>query len=42
MSVVVFFTGKKFELYPLALLAEDINEKNPPQIATGFAGITLA
>ncbi|EGO63783.1 hypothetical protein [Acetonema longum] len=32
----------KFELYPLTLLAEDINEKNPPQIAAGFAGITLA
>lgn len=41
---VIFFntTGTKFELYPLTLLAEDINEKNPPQIAAGFAGITLA
>ncbi|WP_196599598.1 VOC family protein [Pectinatus frisingensis] len=41
---VVFFntTGTKFELYPLKLLAEDINEKNPPQIAAEFAGITLA
>jgi len=41
---VIFFntTGTKFELYPLALLAEDINEKNPPPIAGGFAGITLA
>ena len=41
---VVFFntTGTKFELYPLTLLAEDINEKKPPQIAAGFAGITLA
>ncbi len=41
---VVFFntTGTKFELYPLKLLADDINEKNPPHIATGFAGITLA
>jgi uncharacterized glyoxalase superfamily protein PhnB len=41
---VVFFntTGTKFELYPLALLAEDINETKPPQIASGFAGITLA
>ncbi len=41
---VVFFntTGTKFELYPLKLLAEDINEKNPPHIAKGFAGITLA
>lgn len=41
---VVFFntTGTKFELYPLKLLAEDINEKNPPRIDAGFAGITLA
>ena len=41
---VVFFntTGTKFELYPLSLLAEDIDEENPPQIAAGFAGITLA
>jgi uncharacterized glyoxalase superfamily protein PhnB len=41
---VVFFntTGTKFELYPLALLAEDINATEPPQIASGFAGITLA
>ena len=41
---VVFFntTGTKFELYPLSLLAEDIDENNPPQIADGFAGITLA
>ena len=41
---VVFFntTGTKFELYPLSLLAEDIDENNPPQIAAGFAGITLA
>jgi uncharacterized glyoxalase superfamily protein PhnB len=41
---VIFFntTGTKFELYPLELLAEDINEMNPPQIASGFAGITLA
>lgn len=41
---VVFFNtpGTKFELYPLDLLAKDINEKNPPQIAHGFAGVTLA
>jgi uncharacterized glyoxalase superfamily protein PhnB len=41
---VVFFntTGTKFELYPLALLAKDINETEPPHIASGFAGITLA
>jgi uncharacterized glyoxalase superfamily protein PhnB len=43
-SKVVFFntTGTKFELCPLQLLAEDINEANPPRIAEGLAGITLA
>jgi uncharacterized protein len=41
---VVFFdtAGTKFELYPLDLLAEDINEENPPKINRGFSGITLA
>lgn len=41
---VVFFntTGTKFELYPLDLLAKDINEENPPQPGNGFSGITLA
>jgi catechol 2,3-dioxygenase-like lactoylglutathione lyase family enzyme len=41
---VVFFntSGTKFELYPLTLLAQDISEGNPPEIANGFAGITLA
>ena len=41
---VVFFNtaGTKFELYPLTLLAADINDQNPPPIAAGFAGITLA
>ena len=41
---VIFFntSGSKFELYPLALLAEDIDESNPPPLAEGFAGITLA
>lgn len=41
---VVFFnsTGTKFELYPLGLLAEDINPVNPPQLSDKFAGITLA
>ncbi len=41
---VVFFDtpGTKFELYPLALLAQDISSDMPPQIANGFAGITLA
>jgi len=41
---VIFFdtNGTKFELYPLDLLAQDINESNPPQIAQGFSGVTLA
>ena len=41
---VIFFNtaGTKFELYPLTLLAEDINPNNPPQISNSFAGITLA
>jgi len=41
---VVFFDtpGTKFELYPLQLLAEDINAENPPMIGSGFGGITLA
>jgi uncharacterized glyoxalase superfamily protein PhnB len=43
-SKVIFFntTGVKFELCPLEMLAKDINEANPPQIASGFGGITLA
>ena len=41
---VCFFDtpGTKFELYPLNLLAEDINPKNPPAIGHGFGGVTLA
>jgi catechol 2,3-dioxygenase-like lactoylglutathione lyase family enzyme len=41
---VIFFNtfGTKFELYPLALLAQDISETNPPEITHGFSGITLA
>lgn len=41
---VIFFntTGTKFELYPLELLAEDINPNNPPQLNSGFGGITMA
>ncbi|MEG6502165.1 MULTISPECIES: VOC family protein [unclassified Desulfovibrio] len=41
---VVFFSngGTKLELYPLAELAKDINETNPPALGTGFGGITLA
>ncbi|MEG1004320.1 MAG: VOC family protein [Clostridium sp.] len=41
---VIFFNtpGTKFELYPLELLAKDINEENTLQISNGFSGITLA
>ena len=42
---IVFFDsqGTKLELYPLDLLAKDINEENPPAVLTGaFSGITLA
>jgi catechol 2,3-dioxygenase-like lactoylglutathione lyase family enzyme len=41
---VIFFDtlGTKLELYPIHGLAEDINAENPPKIADGFAGITLA
>ena len=41
---VCFFDtpGTKFELYPLDLLAEDIDPNNPPPIGNGFGGITLA
>lgn len=41
---VVFFNtpGVKLELYPLDLLAQDIQPGNPPQPAQGFGGITLA
>ena len=41
---VVFFStsGTKLELYPLELLAKDINNDNPPEISSTFTGITLA
>ena len=41
---IIFFntSGTKLELYPIALLAKDIDEDNPPKITDGFAGITLA
>lgn len=41
---VIFFDtpGTKFELYPLNLLAQDINSKNPPSLGNGFGGMTLA
>ena len=40
---VCFFDtpGTKFELYPLNLLAKDINPENPPAIGHGFGGVTL-
>ena len=41
---VCFFDtpGTKFELFPLELLAKDINPDNPPESGSGFGGITLA
>jgi acetyl-CoA synthetase len=41
---VVFFDsqGVKLELYPLHLLAEDIDPASPPAPGNGFGGITLA
>ena len=41
---VIFFDtdGTKFELYPLDLLAEDINPEDPPPSKVGFSGVTLA
>lgn len=42
---VIFFNataGLKLELYPLDLLAKDINNDNPPPIKSGFSGFTLA
>lgn len=41
---VIFFStyGTKLELYPLNLLAKDIDENTPPEISSGFSGITLA
>ena len=42
-EVIIFSTsGSKFELYPIELLAKDINNDNPPKIGSGFGGITLA
>ncbi|MCT2345969.1 VOC family protein [Niallia taxi] len=44
--VIVFFKnqGSKLELFPLELLAKDINEENPPTVTDGksFPGFTLA
>jgi len=42
-KVILFnTTGTKLELYPIQGITEDINAENPPKIADGFAGITLA
>ncbi len=41
---IAFFNtpGVKLSLYPLQLLAEDISATDPPPVAQGFGGITLA
>ncbi len=42
---VIFFNttgGLKLELYPLELLAKDIDGNNPPPVGNGFSGVTLA
>lgn len=41
---VIFFDtpGTKFELFPIDQLTLDISDVNPPQIRSGFSGITLA
>ena len=42
-QVCFFHTpGTKIELYPLDLLAKDINEEHPPLPGKGFGGVTLA
>ncbi|NLJ18430.1 VOC family protein [Globicatella sulfidifaciens] len=41
---IIFFRneGTRIALYPIDELAKDINESNPPNISSGFSGITLA
>lgn len=41
---IIFFdtSGTKLSLYPIDLLAKDINEKNTPKRTSGFSGFTLA
>ncbi|PLR78729.1 glyoxalase [Bacillus sp. V3-13] len=41
---IIFFKneGSRIALYPLDELAKDVNKDNPPAIAPGFSGITLA
>ncbi|WP_341300828.1 VOC family protein [Lysinibacillus sp. FSL H8-0500] len=41
---VIFFNNKgtKVSLFPIERLVKDIDEANPPEIHTGFGGITLA
>lgn len=44
-AAIVFFNnqGTKLELYPIDLLAQDIDTESPPAIhQSGFSGITLA
>ncbi len=44
-AAIVFFNNKgtKLELYPVDLLAKDINKDNPPFVnQSGFSGITIA
>ncbi|WP_284141440.1 MULTISPECIES: VOC family protein [unclassified Virgibacillus] len=42
--IIIFFRneGTRLALFPLQELAKDINEAAPPEISTGFQGITLA
>lgn len=41
---IIFFKneGSKIALFPLEELAKDINKNSPPEIGSGFQGITLA
>ena len=41
---IIFFKneGSKIALFPIQELAEDVNKQNPPKVAGGFPGITLA
>jgi predicted lactoylglutathione lyase len=41
---IIFFRneGTRIALYPLGELAKDVNQDNPPEIVSGFSGITLA
>ena len=41
---VIFFntSGTKLELFPVELLAQDINKNSPPKKTNGFSGMTRA